>query len=69
MGKTPWTIMERYLTNTSYVYGSYKQREFYKNLFLSTKNVDITHFFSNTQQKGSYNFSKFIIKQIISIEE
>ncbi|KAL7090607.1 hypothetical protein ACP275_12G051900 [Erythranthe tilingii] len=66
----PWIIMERYLSNNSLPYGSYKPRGFYENILVHMKSVEINHFSSgNEKEKGNYSFSKIIIKKIISFEE
>ncbi|WMV58632.1 hypothetical protein MTR67_052017 [Solanum verrucosum] len=54
----PWKIFQRYLLNGLYFPGeSYKTRLYYKTIL------------TNNTSENVYNFSKMIIKQIISIED
>ncbi|KAK4708667.1 hypothetical protein R3W88_029592 [Solanum pinnatisectum] len=67
----PWKIFQRYLVNGLYFPGeSYKTRSYYEEILISTGSVEFQHFSTgNTPYEKSYNFSKFIIKQIISVED
>ncbi|KAG5605751.1 hypothetical protein H5410_027243 [Solanum commersonii] len=63
----PWQIMARYLDRVSYTITVYKYRMHYKIILLST-GCEFQHFYpANT--KKVYNFSKLIIKKIITPEE
>ncbi|KAG5579890.1 hypothetical protein H5410_050517 [Solanum commersonii] len=65
----PWKIFQRYLLNGLYFLGeSYKTRSYYENLLICT-GVEFQHFSGYNTSKNAYNFSKMIIKQIISIED
>ncbi|KAI5657609.1 hypothetical protein M9H77_26402 [Catharanthus roseus] len=64
----PWILMNRYLDTASYAVTSYKQRPYYEHI-LKVSSCDITHFYPNTKVANIYNFSKIIIKRIISVEE
>ncbi|KAG5579887.1 hypothetical protein H5410_050514 [Solanum commersonii] len=65
----PWKIFQRYLLNGLYFPGeSYKTRSYYENLLIST-GVEFQHFSGYNTSENVYNFSKMIIKQIISIED
>ncbi|KAK4731375.1 hypothetical protein R3W88_024363 [Solanum pinnatisectum] len=67
----PWKIFQRYLVNGLYFPGeSYKTRSYYEEILMSTGSVEFQHFSTgNNPNEKSYNFSKFIIKQIISAED
>ena len=63
-----WLLMSRYLDTASYPAGSYKHRSYYENILKATESCDISHFYpANSNQV--YNFSKIIIKTIISAED
>ncbi|KAI5663186.1 hypothetical protein M9H77_22509 [Catharanthus roseus] len=65
----PWLLMNRYLDVASYAATSYKQRQYYEQI-LKESSCEITHFYPGGTKTGNiYNFSKIIIKKIISIEE
>lgn len=65
----PWKIFQRYLVNGLYFPGkSYKTRTYYENLLISM-GVEFQHFSGYNTSANVYNFSKMIIKQIVSIEE
>ncbi|WMV59383.1 hypothetical protein MTR67_052768 [Solanum verrucosum] len=65
----PWKIFQRYLLNGLYFPGeSYKTRSYYETLLIST-GVEFQHFSGYNTSENVYNFSKMIIKQIISIED
>ncbi|KAG5599622.1 hypothetical protein H5410_030992 [Solanum commersonii] len=64
----PWKIFQRYLLNGLYFTDeSYKTRSYYENLLISTS-VEFQRFLGYITSENVYNFSKMIIKQIISIE-
>ncbi|KAG5580588.1 hypothetical protein H5410_051215 [Solanum commersonii] len=66
----PWKIFQRYLFNGLYFPGeSYKTRLYYETILTNTGSVEFQHFSSYNTSENVYNFSKMIIKQIISIEE
>ncbi|KAK4716265.1 hypothetical protein R3W88_014603 [Solanum pinnatisectum] len=66
----PWKIFQRYLINGLYFPGeSYKTRSCYETILSSTGSVDFQHFSGYNTSENVYNFSKMIIKQIISIED
>ncbi|KAG5599897.1 hypothetical protein H5410_031267, partial [Solanum commersonii] len=63
---------EMYLVNGLYYPGeSYKTRSYYEEILISLGSVEFQHFscMGHNPHKKSYNFSKIIIKQIISIED
>jgi len=63
----PWQIMTRYLDTVAYTATSYKYRMHYE-IILSSTGCEFQHFYpANT--KKVYNFSKLVIKKIISPEE
>ncbi|KAG5585087.1 hypothetical protein H5410_045521, partial [Solanum commersonii] len=65
----PCKIFQRYLLNGLYFSGeSYKTRSYYETLLIST-GVEFQHFSGYNTSENVYNFSKMIIKQIISIED
>ncbi|KAG5599618.1 hypothetical protein H5410_030988 [Solanum commersonii] len=65
----PWKIFQRYLLNGLYFPGeSDKTRSYYETLLISTC-VEFQHFTGYNTSENVYNFSKMIIKQIISIED
>ncbi|KAG5590103.1 hypothetical protein H5410_040617 [Solanum commersonii] len=66
----PWKIFQRYLINGLYFPGeSYKTCSYYETISISTGSVDFQHFSGYNTSENVYNFSKMIIKQIISIED
>ncbi|KAG5590051.1 hypothetical protein H5410_040565 [Solanum commersonii] len=66
----PWKIFQRYLLNKLYFLGeSYKTRSYYETILTNIGSVEFQHFSGYNICKNVYNFSKMIIKQIISIEE
>ena len=67
----PWSLMQRYLNTASNPAGSYKQRRYYEYLLMSSQSCEFSHFNANVGNSTAivYNFSKVIIKQIISVEE
>jgi len=66
----PWKIFQRYLINGLYFPGeSYKTRSYYETILISTGSVDFQHFSGYNTSENVCNFSKIIIKQIISIED
>ncbi|KAG5610767.1 hypothetical protein H5410_022048 [Solanum commersonii] len=66
----PWKIFQRYLINGLYFPGeSYKTRSYYETILINTGNVEFQHFSGYNTSENVYNFSKIIIKQIISIED
>ncbi|KAG5574882.1 hypothetical protein H5410_055016 [Solanum commersonii] len=63
----PWQIMTRYLDTVAYTATSYKYRMHYE-IILSSTGCEFQHFYpANT--KKVYNFSKLVVKRIISPEE
>ncbi|KAG5610322.1 hypothetical protein H5410_021603 [Solanum commersonii] len=66
----PWKIFQRYLLNGLYFPGeSYKTRLYYETILMNTGSVEFQHFSGYNTSENVYNFSKMIIKQIISIED
>ncbi|KAG5589979.1 hypothetical protein H5410_040493 [Solanum commersonii] len=66
----PWKIFQRYLINGLYFPSeSYKTRSYYETILISTSSVEFQHFSGYNTSENVYNFSKTIIKQIISIED
>lgn len=66
----PWKIFQRYLINGLYYPGeSYKTRSYYETILISTGSADFQHFSGYSTDENVYNFSKIIIKQIISVED
>jgi len=66
----PWKIFQRYLLNRLYFPGeSYKTRLYYETILTNTGSVEFQHFSGYNTSENVYNFSKMIIKQIISIED
>ncbi|KAG5594632.1 hypothetical protein H5410_035864 [Solanum commersonii] len=66
----PWKIFQHYLLNGLYFPGeSYKTRSYYETILITTGSVEFEHFSGYNTSEKVYNFSKMIIKQIISIEE
>ena len=63
----PWTLITRYFDMGSYPVASYKQRFYYENILKVTESCEIHHYTTGNTQV--YNFSKVIIKQIISAED
>lgn len=63
----PWTLMQRYLDTGSYPTNAYKSRQYYESILDVTKTGDFQHY--TTGHTQNYNFSKIVIKQIISVEE
>ncbi|KAG5609981.1 hypothetical protein H5410_021262 [Solanum commersonii] len=60
----------RYLLNGLYFPGeSYKTRLYYETILTNTCSVEFQHFSGYNTSENVYNFSKMIIKQIISIED
>ncbi|KAG5581601.1 hypothetical protein H5410_052228 [Solanum commersonii] len=48
---------------------SYKTRSYYETILISTGSVNFQHFSGYNTSEDVYNFSKIIIKQILSIED
>ncbi|KAG5629659.1 hypothetical protein H5410_001376 [Solanum commersonii] len=66
----PWKIFQRYLLNRLYFPGeSYKTCLYYGTILTNTGSVEFQHFSGYNTNENVYNFSKMIIKQIISIED
>ncbi|KAG5615884.1 hypothetical protein H5410_015708 [Solanum commersonii] len=68
----PWKIFQRYLVNGLYYPGeSYKTLSYYEEILISSGSAEFQHFscMGNNLHEKSYNFSKIIIKQIISVED
>ncbi|KAG5592752.1 hypothetical protein H5410_043266 [Solanum commersonii] len=63
----PWQIMARYLDTVSYTATAYKYRMHYE-MILSSTGCEFQHFYP-VNTKKVYNFSKLIIKRIITPEE
>nr|GFB28265.1 hypothetical protein [Tanacetum cinerariifolium] len=66
-GNDPWILMSRYLDNAPYAAYAYKGRACYENILKFTGSIEVTHF--TAANSNVYNFSKVLIKQIISAEE
>ncbi|KAK4709724.1 hypothetical protein R3W88_004237 [Solanum pinnatisectum] len=65
-----WKIFQRYLINGLYFPGeSYKIRSYYETILMNTGSVEFQHFLGYNTSENVYNFSKMIIKQIISFED
>ncbi|KAG5579482.1 hypothetical protein H5410_050109 [Solanum commersonii] len=65
-----WKIFQRYLLNGLYFPGeSYKTRLYYETILTNTGSVEFQDFSGYNTSENVYNFSKMIIKQIISIED
>ncbi|KAG5570729.1 hypothetical protein H5410_060495 [Solanum commersonii] len=65
-------IFQRYLINRLYYPGeSYKTRSYYKEILISSGSAKFQHFsgMGNNPHEKCFNFSKIIIKQIISVED
>ncbi|KAG5594894.1 hypothetical protein H5410_036126 [Solanum commersonii] len=66
----PWKIFQRHLLNGLYFPGElYKIRSYYETILKNTCNIEFQHFSGYNTSENIYNFSKMIIKQIISIED
>ena len=63
-----WNIMYMYLDTASYAACSYNNRAFYENVLKITESCEIIHY-SPSNNTNVYNFSKIIVKKIISHEE
>nr|GFC41813.1 hypothetical protein [Tanacetum cinerariifolium] len=66
-GNDPWILMTRYLDNAPYAAHAYKGRTYYENILKFTGTIEVTHF--TAANSNVYNFSKVLIKQIISADE
>nr|GFA97964.1 hypothetical protein [Tanacetum cinerariifolium] len=66
-GNDPWILMSIYLDNAPYAAHAYKWRTYYENILKFTGSIEVTHF--TAANSNVYNFSKVLIKQIISAEE
>ncbi|XP_042053950.1 uncharacterized protein LOC121798813 [Salvia splendens] len=66
--KEPWKLMQRYMDTTSYAAPAYKKRIFYEEFLTSMGACEIRHFKTYKEAKV-YNFSRIIIKQIITAED
>ncbi|WMV58308.1 hypothetical protein MTR67_051693 [Solanum verrucosum] len=65
----PWKIFQQYLHNGLYFPGeSYKIRSYYETILTNIGSVEFQHFSGYNSSENVYNFSKMIIKQIISIK-
>jgi hypothetical protein len=62
----PWILMQRYLDTASNISGSYKYRKYYEHILIITESCEINHY--TAANAAIYNFSKVIIKQIISVD-
>ncbi|WMV13409.1 hypothetical protein MTR67_006794 [Solanum verrucosum] len=63
-------ILHRYLINGLYFLGkSYKTHSYYETILRSTGSAEFHYFSGYNTSENVYNFSKIIIKQIISIED
>ncbi|KAG5571101.1 hypothetical protein H5410_060867, partial [Solanum commersonii] len=61
---------EKYLINDLYFPGkSYKTRSYYEIILISIGSVKFQYFLDYNTSENTYNFSKMIIKQIISVED
>ncbi|KAG5592677.1 hypothetical protein H5410_043191 [Solanum commersonii] len=66
----PWKIFQRYLVNRLYFSGeSYKTRSYYETILISIDGAKFQHFSGYNTSENVYNFSKMIIKHIISVED
>ncbi|KAG5588630.1 hypothetical protein H5410_049064 [Solanum commersonii] len=66
----PWKIFQYYLINGLYFSGeSYKTRSYYETILMSISSVEFQHFSGYNTVENVYNFSKMIIKQVISMED
>ncbi|KAG5599465.1 hypothetical protein H5410_030835 [Solanum commersonii] len=66
----PWKIFQRHLINGLYFPGeSYKTRSYYESILINTGSVEFQHFSGYNTSENVYNFSKMIVKKIISIED
>lgn len=63
----PWILLQRYLDNASMPTRTYKSRQFYEQILIQNGSCDISHFTGTN--KEIYNFSKMIIKRVISVED
>lgn len=66
-GNDPWILMSRYLDNSPSTICAYKSRSYYENILISTGSIEVRHF--TDQNSNIYNFSKVLIKQVITAEE
>ena len=66
-GNDPWILMSRYLDNAPCAAYAYKSRSYYENILITTGSIEVRHF--TDQNSNIYNFSKVLIKQVISAEE
>nr|GFB02339.1 hypothetical protein [Tanacetum cinerariifolium] len=66
-GNDPWILMSKYLDNAPYVAHAYKGRTYYENILKFKGSIGVTYF--TAANSNVYNFSKVLIKQIISAEE
>ena len=66
----PWKIFQRYLLNgLDFPRESYKTRMYYETILTNIGSVEFQHFSGYNTSENVYNFSKMIVKQIISIED
>ena len=63
----PWILMQRYMDNLSLPARTYKFRNYYEQILLQSNSCEISHFTGTN--KEIYNFSKMIIKRVISLED
>lgn len=64
----PWQIMTRYFDTASYAVPTYKFRMHYEIILSSMGSAEFQHFYPANTRKV-YNFSKIIIKKIVTPEE
>ncbi|KAG5579929.1 hypothetical protein H5410_050556 [Solanum commersonii] len=64
----PWQLMTRYLDSVCYTTTAYIYRMHYEIILSLTGSAEFQHFYPTTTRKV-YNFSKIIIKKIITPEE
>ncbi|KAL8051420.1 hypothetical protein ABFX02_06G147000 [Erythranthe guttata] len=64
--ESPWILMDKYLPANCWKVETYKTRGFYENILTSLGSVDIQHY---PPKSKIINYSKFVIKKIISIQE
>lgn len=62
----PWTLMQRYLDTASNIDGAYKCRKYYEHILKVTESCEVSHYTAGNT--SVYNFSKVIIKQVITAD-
>ncbi|KAG5615271.1 hypothetical protein H5410_015095 [Solanum commersonii] len=64
----PWQLVSRYLDSVSYTTVAYKYRMHYGMILSATRSGEFQHFYPANTRKV-YNFSKIIIKRVLTSEE